>query len=114
MRGLPTAPESVTLSLDDTTVTRVAGGGNEVMFQAKSAELVGRMIEGSVAKRAGTPDEVGAVAALLMGTDGGFIVLVDRSYADYVQALLDRVAFGLEGRANPSDSVTVAGCCGTS
>jgi NAD(P)-dependent dehydrogenase (short-subunit alcohol dehydrogenase family) len=32
-----------------------------------------RMIEGSVAKRAGTPDEVAAVAALLMGAEGGFI-----------------------------------------
>src|SRR4051812_38845766 len=32
-----------------------------------------RMIEGSVAKRAGTPDEVGAVGALLMGPDGGFV-----------------------------------------
>lgn len=32
-----------------------------------------RMIEGSVAKRAGTPDEVGTVGALLMGQDGGFI-----------------------------------------
>jgi NAD(P)-dependent dehydrogenase (short-subunit alcohol dehydrogenase family) len=32
-----------------------------------------RMIAGSVAKRAGTPDEVGAVGALLMGPDGGFI-----------------------------------------
>jgi len=32
-----------------------------------------RMIEGSVAKRAGTPDEVGAVGALLMGPEGGFI-----------------------------------------
>ena len=32
-----------------------------------------RMIEDSVAGRAGTPDEVGAVAALLMGPDGGFI-----------------------------------------
>jgi len=32
-----------------------------------------RMIEGSTAKRAGTPDEVGAVGALLMGPDGGFI-----------------------------------------
>jgi len=32
-----------------------------------------RMIEGSVARRAGTPDEVGAVGALLMGPDGGFI-----------------------------------------
>lgn len=32
-----------------------------------------KMIEGSSAKRAGTPDEVGAVGALLMGPDGGFI-----------------------------------------
>jgi len=32
-----------------------------------------RMIEESMAKRAGTPDEVGTVAALLMGTDGAFI-----------------------------------------
>jgi NAD(P)-dependent dehydrogenase (short-subunit alcohol dehydrogenase family) len=32
-----------------------------------------RMIEGSVARRAGTPDEVANVAALLMGADGGFI-----------------------------------------
>jgi NAD(P)-dependent dehydrogenase (short-subunit alcohol dehydrogenase family) len=32
-----------------------------------------RRIEGSSAKRAGTPDEVANVAALLMGTDGGFI-----------------------------------------
>lgn len=32
-----------------------------------------RMIETSAAKRAGTPDEVGNVAALLMGPDGGFI-----------------------------------------
>jgi NAD(P)-dependent dehydrogenase (short-subunit alcohol dehydrogenase family) len=32
-----------------------------------------RMIDSSVAKRAGTPDEVGAVGALLMGPDGAFI-----------------------------------------
>jgi NAD(P)-dependent dehydrogenase (short-subunit alcohol dehydrogenase family) len=32
-----------------------------------------RMIELSAAGRAGTPDEVGSVAALLMGPDGGFI-----------------------------------------
>lgn len=32
-----------------------------------------RMIEASVARRAGTPDEVANVAALLMGPDGGFI-----------------------------------------
>jgi NAD(P)-dependent dehydrogenase (short-subunit alcohol dehydrogenase family) len=32
-----------------------------------------RMIESTVGRRAGTPDEVGNVAALLMGPDGGFI-----------------------------------------
>jgi NAD(P)-dependent dehydrogenase (short-subunit alcohol dehydrogenase family) len=32
-----------------------------------------RMIEGSAAGRAGTPDEVGTVGALLMGPDGAFI-----------------------------------------
>jgi NAD(P)-dependent dehydrogenase (short-subunit alcohol dehydrogenase family) len=32
-----------------------------------------RMIEVSVAQRAGTPDEVATVGALLMGPDGGFI-----------------------------------------
>ena len=32
-----------------------------------------RMIEMSVAGRAGTPDEVGTIGALLMGSDGGFI-----------------------------------------
>lgn len=32
-----------------------------------------RMIATSVAKRAGTPDEVGSIGALLMGPNGGFI-----------------------------------------
>lgn len=32
-----------------------------------------RMIEGSPVGRAGTPDEIGALAAFLMGPDGGFI-----------------------------------------
>ena len=32
-----------------------------------------RMIEVVSGRRAGTPDEVGAVGALLMGPDGGFI-----------------------------------------
>ena len=32
-----------------------------------------RMIEGSPVGRAGTPDEVGSVGALLMGPDGAFI-----------------------------------------
>ena len=31
------------------------------------------MIEASMAKRAGTADEVGTVGALLMGADGAFI-----------------------------------------
>ena len=33
-----------------------------------------RMIEGCAAGRAGTPDEVGAVGALLMGPDGGAVI----------------------------------------
>jgi hypothetical protein len=36
-------------------------------------EGYGRMVESSAAGRAGTPDEVGAVGALLVGPDGGFI-----------------------------------------
>ncbi len=32
-----------------------------------------KMIEATVQKRAGTPDEIGSLAALLMGPDGGFI-----------------------------------------
>jgi hypothetical protein len=49
VRGLPIAPESVTLTLDDTKVERVAGGGNETVFTAKNAEFTGRMVEGSAA-----------------------------------------------------------------
>lgn len=51
-----------------------------IMTPLAKDELIGpraegyrRMIEQSVAGRAGTPDEVGTVAALLMGQDGGFI-----------------------------------------
>jgi hypothetical protein len=47
MIGLPTAPERVTLAVEETRVERVAGGGNETVFTAQSAELVGRMVEGS-------------------------------------------------------------------
>jgi hypothetical protein len=49
VRGLPVAPESVTLTLDDAKVERVAGGGNESIFTAKNAEFTGRMVEGSAA-----------------------------------------------------------------
>ena len=41
--------------------------------QGPRGEGYRRMIEVSAAGRAGTPDEVGTVAALLMGPDGGFI-----------------------------------------
>lgn len=51
-----------------------------VMARLAKDELTGprggeyrRMIEGSAAGRSWTPDEVGAVAALLMRPDGGFI-----------------------------------------
>jgi NAD(P)-dependent dehydrogenase (short-subunit alcohol dehydrogenase family) len=51
-----------------------------IMTPLASDELSGprgagyrRMIEGCAAKRAGTPDEVGNVGALLMGADGAFI-----------------------------------------
>jgi NAD(P)-dependent dehydrogenase (short-subunit alcohol dehydrogenase family) len=36
-----------------------------------------RMIQASAAGRAGTPDEVGGVGALLMGSDGAFITGAD-------------------------------------
>jgi hypothetical protein len=49
VRGIPIAPESVTLTLDDANVDRFAGGGSESVFKAKSAEFTGRMIEGSAA-----------------------------------------------------------------
>jgi hypothetical protein len=49
VRGLPIAPESVTLALDEADVQRVAGGGNESVFKAKKAEFTGRMVEGSAA-----------------------------------------------------------------
>jgi hypothetical protein len=50
MLGLPTAPERVTLAIDQASVERVAGGGNETVFKATSAELAGRMVEGSAMK----------------------------------------------------------------
>lgn len=63
-----------------------------------------RMIEGSVAKRAGTPDEVGAVGALLMGPDGAFITgsdfLMDGGVtASYWYGEIAEVRTSTEGRA---------------
>ena len=54
---------------DDATVTPLA----KDELTGPRGEGYRRMIEGSAAGRAGTPDEVGAVGALLMGPDGGFI-----------------------------------------
>lgn len=56
------------------SVIVVIGAGS--IGQAIARRISGsyrRMIELSPAGRAGTPDEVGAVAALLMGPDGTFI-----------------------------------------
>jgi NAD(P)-dependent dehydrogenase (short-subunit alcohol dehydrogenase family) len=42
-------------------------------MSGSSGEAYQRMIEFCLAGRAGTPDEVGTVGALLMGPEGGFI-----------------------------------------
>ena len=47
----------------------IAEGGAGIVIASQS----GHMIHGCPAKRAGTPDEVGNVAALLMGAEGAFI-----------------------------------------
>ena len=47
--------------------------GKTVSHAIRTRRGYRRKIEGSVAKRAGTPDEVAAVGALLMRPDGGFI-----------------------------------------
>jgi hypothetical protein len=48
MEGLPTAPERITLAFGELRFERLADGGNEPLFRAKSGELVGRLIEGTV------------------------------------------------------------------
>ena len=42
-------------------------------FASSARDLYRRIIEQSPAGRAGTPDEVGGVGALIMGSDGAFI-----------------------------------------
>jgi NAD(P)-dependent dehydrogenase (short-subunit alcohol dehydrogenase family) len=42
-------------------------------FASSARDLYRRIIEQSPAGRAGTPDEVGGVGALLMSSDGAFI-----------------------------------------
>ena len=69
------------------------------------------MIEGSAAGRAGTPDEVGTVGALLMGPDGGFITgsdfLMDGGvtaaywYGDLAEVRAKHVPADTTGRAMP-------------
>lgn len=60
-------------------------------------ETYRRMIEGSVAGRAGTPDEVAGLAALLMGPDGGFI-----TGSDFLMDGGATAAFWFGGLAQPS------------
>jgi len=60
-------------------------------------ETYRKMIEGSPAGRPGTPDEVAAVAALLMGPDGGFITGSDFLMDGGVTA-----AYWFGGLAQPS------------
>jgi hypothetical protein len=48
MQGLPTAPERITLAFDEPRFERAARGGNEPLFSAKRAELVGHLVEGAV------------------------------------------------------------------
>jgi hypothetical protein len=46
--GLPTAPERVTVTVNETTVDRSIDGGGGRTFQANKVEVIGRMISGSV------------------------------------------------------------------
>jgi NAD(P)-dependent dehydrogenase (short-subunit alcohol dehydrogenase family) len=55
------------------------------------------MIEGSVAGRAGTPDEVAGLAAFLMGPDGGFI-----TGSDFLMDGGATAAFWFGGLAQPA------------
>jgi hypothetical protein len=50
VNGLPTAPERVTLAFEEVTFERVAGGASEILFKARSGELVGHIIEGTVVR----------------------------------------------------------------
>lgn len=50
VRGLPTSPEQVTVSLDDPVVDRTEGAQTQRLFNAARLELSGRMLEGSAAR----------------------------------------------------------------
>ena len=67
-------------SIGQAIARRVSAGPGIIVTPLARDELTGprgegyrRMIELSAAGRAGTPDEVGSVGALLMGSDGAFI-----------------------------------------
>ena len=47
MRGLPTAPESAWMGLDEPTLDRVSASSREPVFKARRAELNGRIVSGS-------------------------------------------------------------------
>lgn len=76
--SLRVAAEAVTWAKRGARVNTISPG--IIMTPLARDELTGprgegyrKMIEASQAKRAGTPDEVGSVGALLMGPDGAFI-----------------------------------------
>jgi NAD(P)-dependent dehydrogenase (short-subunit alcohol dehydrogenase family) len=76
--SLRVAAEAVTWGKRGARINTISPG--IIMTPLARDELTGprgegyrRMIEGSAAKRPGTPDEVGNVGALLMGPDGSFI-----------------------------------------
>jgi len=54
-------------------IARRGGAGKRVLLSGPRGDGYRRMLALSAAGRAGTPDEVANVAALLMGPDGGFI-----------------------------------------
>ena len=67
-------------SIGQAIARRVSAGSGIIVTPLARDELTGpraegyrRMIELSAAGRAGTPDELGSVGALLMGWDGAFI-----------------------------------------
>lgn len=61
------------------SLTRLSTNANDELTGPRGAGYR-RMIELSAAGRGGTPDEVGGVGALLMGSDGPFITGSDFSW----------------------------------
>jgi hypothetical protein len=48
VEGLPTAPERIRFTFAELRFNRIAGSGAAILFSARSGDLVGRLVEGSV------------------------------------------------------------------